>query len=147
MSFRDVIETDVYGFLNIAQAGIPILRQGKVGWFVVLTTTATGHTLPCNALSATPKAAMAKMVRQLALEDAFYSTRANSVGPGAIKGGMELPMSDAASRESVEGAMQMTQMKRWVEAGELAGAVAFLGSSKASYVTSQVSMVDGAITA
>lgn len=110
MSFRDVIETDVYGFLNIAQAGIPILRQ-------------------------------------LALEDAFYSTRTNSVGPGAIKGGMELPMSDAVSRESVEGAMQMTQMKRWVEAGELAGAVAFLGSSKASYVTSQVSTVDGAITA
>ena len=146
-SFRGVIETDVYGFLNIAQVGVPILRKGKGGSFVALTTTATSRTLPCDALSATPKAAVVMMVRQLALEEAVYGIRANAVGPGVIKGGMELPMSETAARELVEGAAQMTPMKRWGEAGELAEAVAFLASSKASYITGQVLMVDGGLAA
>lgn len=146
-SFRGVIETDVYGFFNIAQVGVPILREGKGGSIVAMTTLATSRTLPFNALSATPKAAVAMMVRQIAMEEAVYGIRANAVGPGAFEGGMVPSESGPDGQAMVEGALKMIPMKRQGDPGELAEAIAFLASSKASYITGQVLMVDGGLAA
>ncbi|KAG6353281.1 hypothetical protein INS49_007580 [Diaporthe citri] len=114
-TFRGVIETDVYGFYNIAKAGVP--------------------------------AAVAMMVRQLATEEAAHGIRANAVGPGVINAGMVLPMMDTPTRALLEGATAATPLKRWGEAAEIAEAVAFLASSKASFITGQVLMVDGGLAA
>ncbi|KAK8075602.1 short chain dehydrogenase [Apiospora hydei] len=146
-SFRGVIETDVIGFFHIAQAGVPVLRQGGGGSFVALVTSAVGRTVPCDALSATPKAAVVMMVRQLAHEEAGHGIRANAVGPGVINAGMVLPMLETPTRALLEAATEVTPLKRWGEASEIAEAVAFLASSKASYITGQVLMVDGGLAA
>lgn len=146
-SFRGVIETDVFGTFNIAQAGMPVLRAGGGGSFVALVTSATSRTVPCDALSATPKAAVVMMVRQLAVEEAAHGIRANAVGPGVINAGMVLPMMETPTRALLEGATAVTPLKRWGEAAEVAEAVAFLASSKASYITGQVLMVDGGLAA
>lgn len=146
-SFRGVMETDVYGFYNIAKAGVPVLRAGKGGSFVALVTSAVNRTVPCDALSAAPKAAVAMMVRQLATEEAAHGIRANAVGPGVINAGMVLPMMETPTRALLEGATAVTPLKRWGEAAEIAEAVAFLASSKASYITGQILMVDGGLAA
>jgi NAD(P)-dependent dehydrogenase (short-subunit alcohol dehydrogenase family) len=146
-SFRGVIETDVYGFYNIAKVGVPVLREGKGGSFVALLTSAVSRTVPYDALSATPKAAVATMVRQLATEEAAYGIRANAVGPGVINAGMVLPMMETPARALLEGATGATPLKRWGEAAEIAEAVAFLASSKASFITGQILMVDGGLAA
>ncbi|KAK8100501.1 Versicolorin reductase 1 [Apiospora kogelbergensis] len=146
-AFKGVIETDVYGFYNIAQVGAPILRQGKGGSFVALVTSAVSRTVPHDALSATPKAAVTMMVRQLAHEEAAYGIRANAVGPGVINAGMVLPMMQTPTKALLEAATDVTPLKRWGEASEIAEAVAFLASSKASYITGQVLMVDGGLAA
>ncbi|KAF3074053.1 hypothetical protein V8C40DRAFT_285230 [Trichoderma camerunense] len=146
-SFRGVIETDVYGFYNIVQVGVPVLREGKGGSFVALVTSAVSRTVPYDALSATPKAAVTMMVRQLATEEAAYGIRANAVGPGVINAGMVQPMMETPTRALLEGATAVTPLKRWGEAAEIAEAVAFLASSKASYITGQILMVDGGLAA
>lgn len=146
-SFRGVIETDVIGFFNIAQAGIPVLRQGKGGSFVALITCATKRTVPLDALSATPKAAVQMMVRQIATEEARNGIRANAVGPGVIDGGMVIPMMQTPTRRLLEMAVEFTPLGRLGTCDEIAEAVAYLASAKAAYITGQSLMVDGGLSA
>ena len=87
------------------------------------------------------------MVCQLAMEEATHSIRANAVGPGTIKGGMEMPNSEATAVALVESVTEMTPMKRFRKAAKLSEAVAFLASPKAPYITDQVSMIDSGFAA
>lgn len=146
-SFRGVIETDVIGFFNIAQAGIPVLRAGKGGSFVALITCATKRTVPLDALSATPKAAVQMLVRHIAAEEARNGIRANAVGPGVIDGGMVIPMMKTETKKLLDMAVEFTPLGRLGLCEEIAEAVAFLASSRAAYITGQSLMVDGGLSA
>jgi NAD(P)-dependent dehydrogenase (short-subunit alcohol dehydrogenase family) len=145
--FTDVIHADVLGFFNIAKATVPALRAGGGGSITALITTAVDRTVPTDALSATPKAAVAMMMRMLATEEAANGIRANAVGPGVIEGGMVPAMRDAdkATRDLLALAVEQTPMRRLGLAEEAAEAIAFLASSKASYITGQRLMVDGGL--
>jgi NAD(P)-dependent dehydrogenase (short-subunit alcohol dehydrogenase family) len=146
-AFRGVIETDVIGFFNIAQATIPALRQGGGGSVVALVTCAIGRTVPTDALSATPKAAVATMIKQIATEEARAGIRANAVGPGVIDGGMVIPLRETPAKKLLDGAVKATPLGRLGTCEEVAEVVTFLASSKAAYVTGQVLMVDGGLAA
>ncbi len=138
---------DVLGFFNIAQAGIPVLRAGKGGFFVALITCATKRTVPMDALSATPKSAVEMLVRQIATEEASNDIRANAVGPGVIDGGMVTPMMETQSRELLEKAVEFTPLGRLGLCEQIAEVAAFLASSKAAHITGQSLMVDGGLSA
>jgi NAD(P)-dependent dehydrogenase (short-subunit alcohol dehydrogenase family) len=56
-------------------------------------------------------------------------------------------MMQGSQRKLLEAATDATPLGRWGEAAEVAEAVAFLASSKASYITGQMLMVDGGISA
>lgn len=146
-SFRGVIEADVFGFFNIAQAAVPMLRAGGGGSIVALVTCAVSRTVPTDALSSTPKAAVAMMVRHLATEEARYGIRANAVGPGVIDAGMVIPLRETPAKLLLDQAVDFTPLGRLGTAAEIAEAVAFLASSKASYITGQILMVDGGLAA
>lgn len=145
--FAGVITTDVLGFFNIAKSSVPALRSGGGGSITALITTAVDKTVPTDALSATPKAAVSMMMRMLATEEAGYGIRANAVGPGVIDGGMVPPMRDAdeTTRDLLALAVDLTPLKRLGLAEEAAEAIVFLASSKASYITGQRLMVDGGL--
>lgn len=147
--FSGVINTDVIGFFNIAKASVPALRAGGGGSITALITSAVDRTVPTDALSATPKAAVAMMVRQLATEEAANGIRANAVGPGVIEGGMVPAMreADEVTAKLLDAAVEFTPMGRTARAEEIAEAIVFLASSKASYITGQRVHVDGGITA
>jgi NAD(P)-dependent dehydrogenase (short-subunit alcohol dehydrogenase family) len=146
-SFRGVIEADVFGFFNIAQAAVPVLRAGGGGSIVALVTCAIARTVPTDALSATPKAAVAMMVRHLATEEARYGIRANAVGPGVIDAGMVIPLRETPAKLLLDQAVEFTPLGRLGSAAEVAETVAFLASSKAAYITGQILMVDGGLAA
>jgi NAD(P)-dependent dehydrogenase (short-subunit alcohol dehydrogenase family) len=144
--FQNVIQTDVMGFFNIAKASVPALRDGGGGTLTALITTAVDRTVPTDALSATPKAAVAMQVRMLAHEEAPHGIRVNAVGPGVIEGGMVPPMrEDEATKNLLASAVAVTPMGRLGLVEEVAETIAFLASAKASYITGQRLMVDGGL--
>ncbi len=146
-AFRDVIETDVFGFFNIAKAVVPSMRKSGGGSITALITSAVGKTVPDDALSATPKAAVSMMVRQLAMEEGRHGIRTNAIGPGVVDGGMVIEMRKGPAKVLLDLAVGATPLGRLAECMEIAESVAFIASSKASYITGQQLMVDGGLSA
>ena len=143
--FRKVIETDVIGFFNVAQATLPAVRKGGGGSYVALITTAVHRTYPGDTLSGPPKAAVAAMLSQIVLEEAQNNIRANGVGPGVIMAGMVLPMLETPAKALLDLAVDLTPLKRAGTDREVSEAVVFLASRRASYITGQMLMVDGGL--
>lgn len=143
-TFRKVIETDVFGFFNIAQTTLPHLRK-QGGSVVALITCANGRTVHSDSYSATPKAAVQQLVRQIALEEGVNGIRANAVGPGVIDSGLVVAMKDVAG-ELLDEIAKNTPIGRQGRAEEIAETVAFLASTKAGYITGQSLHVDGGLT-
>ena len=143
--FRNVIEADVIGFFNVAQATLPLLRKGGGGSYTNVITTAVSRTYPGDTLSGPPKAAMAALLKQIVLEEAEHGIRANGVGPGVIYAGMVMPMLQTSAKALLDYAVDITPLKRPGTDLEVAEAVVFLASRRASYITGQMLMVDGGL--
>lgn len=145
--FRGVIETDVFGFFNIAKAGVTAMRKTGGGSVVALVTLAIDRLLPTDGLSATPKAAVWQMVKQLAGEEGVNNIRVNAVGPGVVDGGMLTPMlEDPDVRAVVDQAMEVTPLRRKAKYEDIGHAVLYLASSRSGFVTGQHFHVDGGLS-
>jgi NAD(P)-dependent dehydrogenase (short-subunit alcohol dehydrogenase family) len=137
---RAKLEMDVFGFLNIAQASTPSLRQGG-GSLTAIVSPVLLRTLSGYGLGAAPKAAVASMVKYLAVDEGPHGVRVNAVAPGVINAGMAI--AERPARAMLESAVQATPLRRMGDAAEIAELVAFLASAKAGYVTGQIIMADG----
>lgn len=90
----------------------------------------------------TSKAALVHLTRDLAAQWAARGVRVNAVAPGQMDSGMTLTL----DRAVVDKLATAIPMRRLGQATELAGAIAFLASDAASYVTGQTIIVDGGLT-
>jgi NAD(P)-dependent dehydrogenase (short-subunit alcohol dehydrogenase family) len=130
-------------FLYISQAYAGEDRIG--GAVTVLAGVDARHSYPARLVSSTIMCAVMGMVRSLAVEFAHTGIRFNAVLAGPVADGgptddlKRLPSSSRA-RDRTE---QRTPMQRPGTPAEVASAVVFVGSSRASYMTGQSLRVDG----
>jgi len=141
--WRDAIEADVHGFFHLVQAALPALRKTR-GSITAVSTAGLDRYPHRDILSVAPKAAVEALVRAVAVEEGRYGVRANAVRVGVVEAGMFLRLQDKGFDPSwIEVAKKRTPLGRFGTAEEVAEAVSFLASNRASYITGQSLTVDG----
>jgi len=137
--WQQVLATNLTGVFLCTQAALrPMLKQ-RSGRIVNITSVVglTGNSGQANY--AASKAGVVGFTKSIAREVASRSITVNAVAPGFIETDMTAAMTDKA-REAVLSAVPLGRVGR---AEDVAGAVVYLCSEAAAYVTGQVLGVDG----
>ncbi len=133
---------NVKGVFLACRAVAPLMRKAGRGRIVNITSIAAELALMNRAAYCASKAAVMQLTRCLALEWGPYGITVNAVGPGIT----ETPLtrgyleSDPVRRQKM---IDKTPLRRIAGPGDMAGAVLFLASDEAGYITGQTIYVDG----
>lgn len=119
--------------------------QRESGGAIVNVTSVSGLAAVRNAGPySSSKAAVVRLTEQMAIEWAPFGIRVNAIAPGAINAGLTLRANLA--EEIAERRNARIPLGRLGEADEVAAAVVYLASPRASYVTGETLAVDGGLT-
>jgi 3-oxoacyl-[acyl-carrier protein] reductase len=146
-SWKKGFEIDVLGTLRGCETAVPFLEKSGAGAIVVVGTTAAVEVVGPRAAYGSMKVAILPYIKSLARNLAPKNVRANVVSPGTIyfKGGawnvIEHNMPDRYRQ-----AFDRNPMGRMGTPEEVANAVVFLASPRASFITGTNLICDGCIT-
>lgn len=138
-AFDSVMKTNVYGPFYLMRLTVRRMIRARRGCIVNVASLAGQTGNPGQINYAASKAALIAMTRTLALEAGSRGIRVNAVAPGLIETGM---LAGVPGVEELRGRIPLGRMGR---PEEVAGAVSFLCSGDASYVTGHTLSVNGGI--
>lgn len=141
--WREVMATNLDGVFLCTQAATEALAQTR-GTIVNIASISGLRASTLRVAYGTSKAAVIHMTKQYAVELGEQGIRVNCVAPGPVR--TKLAMAVHAP-EIIAAYYDAIPLNRYGEARELAEAVVFLCSEKASFITGQVLAVDGGFDA
>lgn len=137
--FDAVLNVNLRGAFTCTREAAKIMSKNRYGRIVNITSVVgqMGNAGQINYASA--KAGLLGLTKSCAKELAARNITVNAVAPGFIETDMTSSLSDEVRAEYAQG----IPLRRMGTAQEVAHAVAFLASDKASYITGQVLAVNG----
>lgn len=143
--WESVLNVNLLGGFFVTQAiGTMMLKAGR-GSIVNITSIGAKTSLFGLSAYCATKAALDELTRCLAYEWTSRGVRINAVAPGFIQTDMISDLSSTKGR-FYERALDKPLQHRFAVPDEIAGAVLYLVSDEASYVTGQSIYVDGGWT-
>lgn len=136
-----IIATNLKGAFFCAQAAARSMTRGDGGTIINLCSLTSAVGVPGAAAYGSSKSGLTGMTRALSTEWAPLGIRVNGIAPGYFETEMTQAFyQDAAWVESMQAKIPLG---RFGELADLAGAVVFLCSPAARYITGQILYVDG----
>jgi NAD(P)-dependent dehydrogenase (short-subunit alcohol dehydrogenase family) len=139
-----ILAVNLTGPFLCAKAAAPLMREHGGGAIVNVTSISAVRASALRSAYGTSKAGLAHLTKQLAVELASLGIRVNAVAPGPVDTAMAKAVHTAAIRADYHDAIPLN---RYGLEEELAEAIFFLASDRASYITGQILAVDGGFDA
>src|SRR6202048_3894414 len=139
-----VLAVNLTGPFLCTKAAAPLMREHGGGAVVNITSISAVRASTLRAAYGTSKAGLAHLTKQLAVELASLGIRVNGVAPGPVDTAMAKAVHTPEIRADYHDAIPLN---RYGLEEELAEAVFFLCSDRASYITGQILAVDGGFDA
>ena len=148
-AFVDAIEGKLLGYIRCARAAIPYMRQ-RGGGNILNITGATQQAVPLHTPGSACNAAVRMFSKELSMELGPMSIRVNSLGPGRIQTARADRLLEAnAAERGVSEEEILSDLVGTIPSGRLgavediADAVCFLVSDRATYVNGSALVIDG----
>jgi len=143
----EVVGVNLKGtFFVSQQMGQHLIGSARPGSIVSIASTHGVIGIADRSTYGIAKAGIIQMTRMLAIEWAGHGIRVNAVAPGTVETPSRAAVF-AANPQRREFMRNRIPMQRFGTAEEMAGAVCYLASPVAAYITGQTLLVDGGLTA
>ncbi|MEM6385535.1 MAG: SDR family oxidoreductase [Pseudomonadota bacterium] len=141
--WRTVMATNLDGPFLVTQAATPALKATK-GAIVNIASISGLRASTLRVAYGTSKAGVIQLTLQQAAELGEYGIRANVVAPGPVRTKLAMAVH---SQEIIDAYHDALPLNRYGSEREIAEAIVFLCSEKASYITGQCLAADGGFEA
>jgi len=139
--WRTVLETNLSSVFYTCRAVCRPMMRKRAGAIVNISSIVGVHGNWGQTNYAASKAGIIGFTKSLARELGSRGVRANVVAPGYVK----TQLTGVLPEEATKAMLQNTPLGRLGEPEDIAGAVRFLCSDEASFITGEVLLVDGGL--
>ena len=140
-SYGATFDTNVLGTLLSMKHELRVMQPQGHGSIINLSSIMGHKAAPGASLYIASKHAVEGLTKAAALEGAAVGVRVNAVAPGPVE--TEMLNRFTGSTERKAGLIAGVPLKRSGTPEEIAQAIVFVASDKASFVTGQIISVDG----
>ncbi|MBP6923457.1 MAG: SDR family oxidoreductase [Veillonella sp.] len=147
-SFDEMFGTNVKGTVFLCQAALPYIRNTKGSIVTVSSDAGLQGNVACSVYGAS-KGAVVSFTKSLSLEMAPHGVRVNCVCPGDVDTSLvdkQIAQTNQDAEQAKEDMGQHYPLGRIGKPHEIGEVIAFLLSSKASFVTGAAWTIDGGLT-
>jgi len=139
--WRAVLDTNLGGAFHTCRAAARGMMRRRSGAIVNVSSIVGLHGNPGQTNYSASKAGIIGFTKALARELGVRSVRANVVAPGYV----DTRLTDVLPDELKQAMLQNTPLGRFGNPEDVAGAVRFLCSDEAAFITGDVLLVDGGL--
>jgi len=136
--WHNVVDSSLGGFFHVTRIVVSGMLQRRYGRIVNVASLSGIKGMPGQVNYSAAKAGLIGATKALAQEVARRGVTVNAVAPGFIKTDMTQDLKEDELKA-------MIPMQRFGEADEVAEAVVFFASRKASYITAEVLNINGGL--
>lgn len=136
---RRVFQINYFAQIQITQGLLSSIKKNDGACIVNISSIAGLDAEPGNSVYGATKASMALFTQILSKELSSSGIRVNAVAPGLT----DTPFAEKMGQKAADSMIQKSSMHRLATVEEIADAVLFLSSDKASFINGQIVRVDG----